>query len=134
MEERRKKENEDLVSYQSGNETIIVPKQKRDLSTAASVILNLLIGIGLGVLITWFLVVPGIRQNEKKNANESLLEANDAISDKEQTILSLQNQIDEMQSQVDAAKNSTEETAAAECLYCLCFRKRGGRIGGSRPG
>ena len=114
---RRKKENEDLVSYQSGNETIIVPKQKRDLSTAASVILNLLIGIGLGVLITWFLVVPGIRQNEKKNANESLLEANDAISDKEQTILSLQNQIDEMQSQVDAAKSSTEETQVVLSTY-----------------
>ena len=114
---RKGKDRDDLVSYQSGNETIIQPRKKHDFSSATSVILNLAIGIAIGVMITWFLVVPGIRQSEKSSANVSLSQANDAIAEKEQTILSLQNEIDELESQIEAANQTSDDAQIVLTTY-----------------
>lgn len=113
----RKGKKEDNVYYRSGNETIIQPRPKKDFSSAASVIINLALGIGLGVLITWFLVVPGIRQAEKSAANASLSEVNDAISEKEQMILSLQNEIGELEGQVEASKKISDDAGIVLTTY-----------------
>ncbi len=109
--ERKKKEKqeEQLNRYVSGNEMIIQPGKLRD-NTALVTILNILIGLAIGVLITWFLVVPGVKMAVRSEMNVQVSEANETIADKEQTILSLQNQIDQMDSQIEAAKLGEEES------------------------
>ena len=62
----RKKKEDDLISYQSGNEMIIMPSRFQDYSLG-STLGYLLIGLIVGALGIGFLVVPGIENITGKN-------------------------------------------------------------------
>ena len=95
----KKQKNDELISYQSGNETIIQPKYLKD-SSALGTIVNMIIGIGIGVAIAAFLVVPGVRSTAQQEAKQEVLEANNTISSKNQTISTLEDQIEELSAQI----------------------------------
>lgn len=103
----KKQKNDELVSYQSGNETIIQPRYLKD-NSAFSTIINMLIGIVIGIAITAFLIVPGVRREVQNKAKEEVLEANNAIASKNQTISALEAQIDDMTTQITDAKSDEE--------------------------
>ena len=71
----------------------------------------MVIGIAIGIAITCFLVVPGVRRTVMNNTKAEVLDANNTISSKNQTITSLQSQVDDLTSQITDAKNSEEESA-----------------------
>ena len=106
----KKQKNDELISYQSGNETIIQPKYLKD-NSAVGTIINMVIGIAIGIAITCFLVVPCVRRTVMNNTKAEVLDANNTISSKNQTITSLQSQVDDLTSQITDAKNSEEESA-----------------------
>ena len=106
----KKQKNDELISYQSGNETIIQPKYLKD-NSAVGTIINMVIGIAIGIAITCFLVVPGVRRTVMNNTKAEVLDANNTISSKNQTITSLQSQVDDLTSQITDAKKSEEESA-----------------------
>lgn len=108
---KRKKKSEELVSYQSGNETIIQPRYHKE-HFAASTILNMVIGIAIGVAITVFLFVPEVRQDARNEAKAEILDANSQIAAKNQAISDLEAQIDEMEGEVDAAQKSEKDSAS----------------------
>ena len=103
----KKQKNEELVSYQSGNETIIQPRYLKD-NSAFGTIINMVIGIVIGVAITGFLVVPGVKRQVQNNAKAEVLEANNTIASKNQTISTLEAQIDDMTAQITNAKDSED--------------------------
>lgn len=107
----KKQKKEDLISYQSGNETIIMPANFKDNSTWQT-ILNIVIGVGLGVAITMFLLLPNIRQQAKSEANEARKEASDMLSTKEQTISALEKQAEELKRQAKEAQEASDGTEA----------------------
>lgn len=113
---KKEKENEELISYVSGNETIIQPARFRD-NTALTTIINILVGAAIGVLVTWFLIVPGVRQSVRSDMSVQITEANDTVSEKEQTILSLENEVAQLESQVEAAENAGNEDEARLASY-----------------
>ena len=84
----KKQKNEELISYQSGNETIIQPRYLKDNSAVVTIV-NMLIGIAIGVAITWFLVVPGVRRDIQNQAKAEVVEANNTIASKNQNISAL---------------------------------------------
>lgn len=104
----RGKENDDLISYQSGNETIIMPKRFRESSMWAN-ILYIIIGLVVGVAVTCFLVVPGIKSQSKIDAKKQLLSANDTISTNGQTISGLNDQIDKLKKELEDEKKKMME-------------------------
>jgi tetratricopeptide (TPR) repeat protein len=104
----KKTKNEEQISYQSGNETIIQPKYLKETSVFGTVV-NMIIGLAIGVAITWFLVVPGMRRDIQNQAREDVLEANNTISSKSQTISDLEAQIEDLNAQITAAKSDGEE-------------------------
>ena len=106
----RKQKNEEQVAYQSGNETIIQPRYLKDNSAIGTVI-NMMLGIAIGVAITWFLIVPGMRREIQNQAKTEVLEANNTISTKNQTISALEAQIDDLTSQITDARDSEESYA-----------------------
>lgn len=91
----RKQKNEELISYQSGNEMIIQPRNLKDTS-AFGTIVNMIIGILIGTAITGFLIVPGVKSEAKQTANAEVIEANNTIASKNQTIASLESEINEL--------------------------------------
>lgn len=103
----KKNKNEELISYRSGNETIIQPKYLKD-NSAMGTIINMVIGIAIGVAITWFLLVPGVRRQVQNEAKAEVLAANDTISSKNQSISSLEAQVDDLTKQVSDAKGDEE--------------------------
>lgn len=111
-----RKEKEDLVAYRSGNETIIHPANFKDRS-ALGTILNIVVGVVIGALITWFLIVPSMRQDAAGETNQAVREANDAISTKNQTIKTLEEQVKELKSQVKKLEGGKEENQASLELY-----------------
>ena len=62
--------------YQSGNETIIQPINKKE-SKATSILLNIGIGVLIGVAITYFLVLPAKIYNTNEAANEKIAVVSD---------------------------------------------------------
>ena len=114
-----KKKEDDLISYQSGNETIIMPSRFQD-SSLGSTMVYLLVGLLIGALVIGFLVVPGVRNSTKKELNAQLVEANETISANVQLIDTLQQQVSELSEKValyeGAGDALPEQTAAYEAL------------------
>lgn len=108
-ENPKKQKKDDLISYQSGNETIIMPAHFKD-NTAWTTIINIVIGVALGVAITMYLLLPNIKQEAKNDANAALKVANDTISTKEQAIISLESQVEDLTKQVEEIQIKSEGT------------------------
>lgn len=70
---RKKAPADDIVKYQSGNETIIQPVSNRD-NRSASTLLNIGIGIAIGVAAACFLILPS-RLSSADNAAQAELRA-----------------------------------------------------------
>lgn len=115
-EHPKKKQKDDLISYQSGNDTIIMPAHFKD-NSAWQTIVNIVIGIALGVAITIFLLLPNIKQQAKSDANEALKTANDTISTKEQSISSLENQVEDLEKQAEEAREESEAASSKLISY-----------------
>ena len=115
----RKKKEEDLISYQSGNETIIMPSRFQDYSLGAT-LGYLLIGLVIGALAIGFLVVPGIENKAKQEVKEQMLAANDTINANTQLIETQTARIAELEAQIatlqGAAGALPAQTAAYEAL------------------
>lgn len=103
----KKSKNEELVSYQSGNETIIQPRYLKD-NSAIGTIINMVIGMAIGVAITCFLIVPGVKREVQNTAKAEVLEANNTISTKNQNISVLEAQIEDLSTQITDAKSNEE--------------------------
>lgn len=111
-----KPKNDDLISYQSGNETIIMPKRFRE-SSLGGTLGYILIGLIVGVAATVFLIVPGVKSKIKEDAKNSLLDANDTISNNAITISDLERQIQDLQDQIDESESKDNEEAAKTAAY-----------------
>lgn len=115
----KKKKNDDLISYQSGNETIIMPKRFRETSMWTNIV-YLIIGLVVGVAVTSFLVVPGVQNKAKQDAKKQLLSTSDQLSTNGQTISGLNDQIKSLKTQLEdeQQKNSgvAEQIASYESL------------------
>lgn len=112
----KKQKNEELVSYQSGNETIIQPKYLKD-NSAIGTIINIILGIVIGVAITCFLIVPGVKREILNDSKTEVLEANNIISSKNQTISSLEMQIEQLTAQVSDAQDSESNASSRINTY-----------------
>ena len=108
----KKAKKAQAVAYQNGNDVIIQPKLRGDVNFW-SMAANLLVGVAIGVAITWYLVVPGVRKQAVSDASVAVTEANNTIADKNQTIKSLEEQIDALTGDVENAKSNVENKDAA---------------------
>ena len=111
-----KPKNDDLISYQSGNETIIMPKRFRE-SSLGGTLGYIRIGLIVGVAATVFLIVPGVKSKIKEDAKNSLLDANDTISNNAITISDLERQIEDLQNQIDESESKDSEEKAKTAAY-----------------
>ena len=109
----RKKKEDDLISYQSGNETIIMPSRFQDSSLSAS-LGYLLIGLLIGALCVGFLLVPGIENKAKQDMKDQMVQVNETLSSnaqqiqaQAQTIAGLEAQIATLQGQATPEQGSS---------------------------
>lgn len=94
----KKKRSEDVVKYQSGNETIIQPVNMKEGRGVTS-LLNLGIGLAIGIAIAFFLILPARIQTAKAGIDEELRKVSEQSDAKTATIDELQQQLGELQTQ-----------------------------------
>lgn len=98
----KKKKEDDLISYQSGNETIIMPRRFQE-SSLGSTIAYVLIGLIVGAAITGFLIVPEIQKNAKVELEKAKVEMTEALSSSNQAIADKESQIAILRAELEAA-------------------------------
>ena len=92
---RKKQKSDEIIKYQSGNETIIQPMNVKEGKGVTS-LLNLGIGIVIGLAIAWFLILPARIQTARAGVDEDLRKVSEASDAKTATIDELQQQIKEL--------------------------------------
>lgn len=106
----KKPKDDDLISYQSGNETIIIPKRFKE-SSLGSTLAYIVTGLVVGAAVTAFLIVPSVKNQAKEDAKQQILEASDTISSNGQTIKDLEQQVSDLQDQLEEEANNNEKVA-----------------------
>ena len=100
-----KKEEEqvskDAIVYTSGNETIIQPIGVKDNSWLHSII-NIVIGIGIGMAVMWFLILPAQQQMNSSELNDAVAEYSDQVEAKTAALNSLQAEMDTVKAEAEA--------------------------------
>ena len=94
----KKKKSDEVVKYQSGNETIIQPVNIKEGRGVTS-LLNLGIGLAIGIAIAFFLILPARIQTAKATIDEDLKKVSEQSDAKTATIDELQQQLGELQTQ-----------------------------------
>lgn len=92
---KKKPAAEKVIRYQSGNETIIQPVNMKE-SKGVTSLLNLGIGVIIGVAIACFLILPGRIQSEKSVINDELREVSEQLDAKTATIDELEQKVQKL--------------------------------------
>ena len=70
---------QDIITYQNGNDTIIQPvgtKEKRGFSS----IINIVIGLVIGIAISWYLILPGKISMATKETDEKFMAVSEELA------------------------------------------------------
>ena len=105
---RKKHKSEEIIKYQSGNETIIQPVNVKEGKGVTS-LLNLGLGIIIGVAIAFFLILPARIQTARATLDEDLRRVSEQSDAKTATIDALQLQV----SQLTAENGSLQQDLQA---------------------
>lgn len=95
---KKKESKEEVFRYQSGNETIIQPIDvKEPKGVSFSVVLYLLIGLGIGVAMTVFLILPARLQAVRDSVSEQLKTVGEQLAAESATTNDLQQKLETLQ-------------------------------------
>lgn len=104
-----KHRKDESVRYQSDNEIIIQPmNMKEQKSGTASTLLNVGIGLIIGLAACYFLVVPARVTDAKNDAQKTITEIGNQSDAKTITIQELQAQVEKLQTENDSLNQSLE--------------------------
>ena len=107
---KKKKASEDVVKYQSGNETIIQPVNNRE-GKGVSAALNIGIGITIGVAAACFLILPAKQNTDTNAAQEELRIVSEQLDKKTGAIEELEQQISQLTEENDGLKQQLSDYA-----------------------
>lgn len=107
-EEERGKKKKEAIVYQSGNDTVIQPVGKKD-STGLRTLLNLLLGVAIGVGVAWFLVLPARVQNEQIKAQTEKNAISEQLDAKAVEVAELTKQVESLMQEKDSLNVSLSE-------------------------
>ena len=92
-----KQKSKDAIRYQSDNEMIIRPAGYNEPKRrGAGSVLNILLGIIIGVAAMYFLVVPAVRTNINNEAQAQIASIGNQIEAKNNTITELQDEMEQL--------------------------------------
>lgn len=110
---RKKSRKDDAITYQSGNETIIQPLNGPEKSGGAA-ILNILVGMVIGVGIMWFLILPSRIQSEKSDINKNLVSVSNQLTEKSAAIDELNKRVEALQQENTELKTQIEDYTGSD--------------------
>lgn len=117
-EEEGKKKNPQTVTYNIGNETIIQPvtsglKENAGLHT----LINIAIGVLMGVAVMCFLVMPAINASRQDKINEQTVKFSDQIATQKAQISALKKELEEYRSTSEETESAQATAASTQDSY-----------------
>ncbi|MCH5262755.1 MAG: tetratricopeptide repeat protein [Lachnospiraceae bacterium] len=104
---KKKHKSEEIIKYQSGNETIIQPVNMKEGRGVTS-LLNLGIGVAIGIAIAFFLILPARIQTARASIDAELRRVSEQSDAKTATIDELQLEISELKANNDALRQDLQ--------------------------
>ena len=115
---RRKKKN-DTVTFADGNDTVIMSENsfRSMLDNSRASFMNIVLGLILGLLICFFLVVPTVRDSVKDGNTDTVLALNEELAEANTTNESLQSEIDDLKSSLSAYDDKQDVATSYDNLF-----------------
>ncbi len=110
-EEERMRKKKEAIVYQSGNDTVIQPVGKKDRSWLQTLV-NMLIGVVIGVGIAWFLVLPARIQQAQDDVNTRYRAVSEQLDVKTAQINELTTKVNELTQEKDSLSSSLSAAQA----------------------
>lgn len=109
MKPPTKRKKDESVRYQSDNEIIIQPmNMKESKSGGAATLVNVGIGLIIGLAACYFLVVPARVADARNQAEKKITEIGNQLDAKTNTIQSLETEIEKLQTENDSLNQTLE--------------------------
>lgn len=105
---------EEVVKYQSGNETIIQPVNMIEQKKSIGWVWGLCAGLAAGLAIAWFLILPSRVRSAQEQLNERLVQVGQEIDGKNTQIVSQTQQIESLTKERDELKAQAETLAGVD--------------------
>ena len=110
-EEDSIRKRKEAIVYKSGNDTVIQPVGKKDRSWLQTLV-NMLIGVAIGVGIAWFLVLPSRVQQARDEVNERYKAVSEQLDARTVQINELTSQVSELTQEKDSLSSSLSAAQA----------------------
>ena len=106
------------VTYNIGNETIIQPVAATFKEHAGrNTMINIAIGVLVGIAVMWFLVMPAMNSSRQKKLNEQTVEFSDQIATQKSQISALKTELEEYRATSEEAENAQATAASTQESY-----------------
>lgn len=107
-----------VIKYTSGNETIIQPVPPRE-HRGVSIILNMVIGIGIGIAASFFLILPSRIQSANSAAEARVKEVGEQLDEKNASIAELNREIELLNEKNENLKKEIEGVQGTDGVIAL---------------
>ena len=112
--------SKDAVAYTSGNETIIQPKGMQE-GGGRNVVLDILLGLVIGMAVCWFVFAPAKIQSANNAANQQVIEYSEQLEAKSATINAMTEEINFEKAARTTAEAKAEKANAKAAGYDSLF-------------
>lgn len=106
-EEEHGKKKKEAIVYKSGNDTVIQPVGKKE-SAGLQTVINIVIGVALGVGVAYFLVLPARLRQAQEDANVRFSEVSEKLDEKTVEVDGLNAQIESLMQEKDSLSTSLD--------------------------
>lgn len=110
----RNRKTEDVIKYQSGNETIIQPVNVQEPRKGFSFLIYLLIGAAVGLAVALTLIMPAQMQGLRTQLNEESRSVGEQLEKKNAELNELQAQVTELEAQNTELTNELDAYAGTD--------------------
>lgn len=104
---KKKKPTEEIITYQSGNETIIQPLNVKE-PVATNAFINILIGLLVGLSVGIFLIAPAKIKNAQNQSNNEVKAVSENLDTKTAEVTELTSRVEALEAENEALQEQIE--------------------------
>lgn len=118
IKEKDTEEQQQTVTYNIGNETIIQPvSSSYKEHTGLHTIVNIAIGVLVGVAVMWFMIMPAINASKQDKLNKQTVAFSDQIATQKAQISALKKELEDYRSTSEETENAKATATSTQESY-----------------
>lgn len=113
-----KEKKSQTVTYSVGNETIIQPASAvMKEGGGRMTLINILIGLAVGVAVMWFLVMPAVSRSNAAKTNKQVIKFSDKIAEEKAQISALKTELESYRAASEESESAQQTAASTQDSY-----------------